>query len=631
MAQGADQGDLILPRHGVEVQRHIEAPVLAQRDGIGGFHSLAGFQDRGACRFLFRVDGALDLHGAEALLVWAGADLDALDVVGVALGLLLQSPDLLGEGVDDLILQGVTLAQMVRLQELQPGDFDIQIHLLFDIGISGAEGLDLGVGQGLLVDVLGGADRRFRGHDLADELLLGLHQLIEVAVEGVFRDVGEDLDFLVLVALSDDTALPLLKVGRPPRAIKVVQGDELCLDVGAGAHLLRGADEHPDLAGAGLAEEFLLLGLGGGGVDEGNLAFGDALLQELLLQIVVDVKTTVVVRRGEIAEDKLGRTLFLGPLPDLVDVLRAGGNLAVVVIRQPGVHEALVQGELASVVGDQQHVVLVGGDHLVPYLLGTLREAFHHLLLGLRGLEHHMAVVGFGNRELQHVGGLDIRGLLEHGHELGQIVETGKAGLGAVAGALRGKLDGRDGLTKGRGPGIKIEKPVPAQGPVLQILLHGIHLHHAVADGRTGGKDDASAARDLVQVAALHVQVAGLLGLGLRDAAHVPHLGEGREVFVVVGLVDEQTVHAQFLEGHDVILSALVVELAHLEFQGLLDLLELLDGEAVAPIALDLGNALHDLVDLLLKQEGLPLRRHGDLLKLAVTDDDGVVVAGGDP
>lgn len=47
-----------------------------------------------------------------------------------------------------------------------------------------------------------------------------------------------------------------------------------------------------------------------------------------------------------------------------------------------------------------------------------------------------MAVVGLGDRELQHIGGLDVRGLFEHGHEFGKIVEPGKAGLGAVAGAL---------------------------------------------------------------------------------------------------------------------------------------------------------------------------------------------------
>ena len=113
------------------MHRYIEAPVLAQMDGIEEFHSLAGFQDCKACRFLFCKDDALDLHGgAEALLVGSGADLDTLDVVGIALGLLLQSPVLLGEDVDELVLQEIALAEVVGLQELQPGGLDIQVHLL---------------------------------------------------------------------------------------------------------------------------------------------------------------------------------------------------------------------------------------------------------------------------------------------------------------------------------------------------------------------------------------------------------------------------------------------------------------------------------------------------------------------
>lgn len=45
MVQGADQRDLVLPGYGVEVQRHIEASILAQRNRIGELHSLAGFEE----------------------------------------------------------------------------------------------------------------------------------------------------------------------------------------------------------------------------------------------------------------------------------------------------------------------------------------------------------------------------------------------------------------------------------------------------------------------------------------------------------------------------------------------------------------------------------------------------------
>ena len=53
------------------------------------------------------------------------------------------------------------------------------------------------------------------------------------------------------------------------------------------------------------------------------------------------------------------------------------------------------------------------------------------------------------------------------------------------------------------------------------------------------GEYDTAPAGQLIQVAALHKQIAGLLRLGLADAAHVAHLAECREIFVAVGLVDK--------------------------------------------------------------------------------------------
>ena len=42
---------------------------------------------------------------------------------------------------------------MVCLQELQPGNINVQVHLLTNIGIARTEGLDLRVGQRLLVNI----------------------------------------------------------------------------------------------------------------------------------------------------------------------------------------------------------------------------------------------------------------------------------------------------------------------------------------------------------------------------------------------------------------------------------------------------------------------------------------------
>ena len=102
------------------------------------------------------------------------------------------------------------------------------------------------------------------------------------------------------------------------------------------------------------------------------------------------------------------------------------------------------------------------------------------------------------HRQLQHIRCLNIRNFLEHGHQLREVVELGKPGLGPVAGTLRGQFDGGDGLSKGGGPGIKMEQVILFQGVVLQIFLHGIKLHHRVADRCAGGKHHAPASGQLI-------------------------------------------------------------------------------------------------------------------------------------
>ena len=103
---------------------------------------------------------------------------------------------------------------MVGLQELQTRHFNVQVHLLPDIRIACTKRLDLCIRKGLLVNVLGGANRALARHDLPNELLLALHQLIQVAVEGVLRHIGIDSHLRILIALTDDTTFPLRRIGR---------------------------------------------------------------------------------------------------------------------------------------------------------------------------------------------------------------------------------------------------------------------------------------------------------------------------------------------------------------------------------------------------------------------------------
>ena len=94
-------------------------------------------------------------------------------------------------------------------------------------------------------------------------------------------------------------------------------------------------------------------------------------------------------------------------------------------------------------------------------------------------------------------------------------------------------------------------------------------------------------------------------------------------------LIDEQAVHTQLLECYHIVLAALGLQFLQPGFQGLLGAFQLLDRETLTAAVLHLGNALGDLVDLLLKEPFLTLSADGDFLKLAVSHDDGVIIAGG--
>ena len=65
--------------------------------------------------------------------------------------------------------------------------------------------------------------------------------------------------------------------------------------------------------------------------------------------------------------------------------------------------------------------------------------------------------------------------------------------------------------------------------------------------------------------------------------------------------------------------------------QALFRLLHLFDREILRFFSLGFGNPHHDLVDLLFQNGPLALSAHGDLLKLRMPDNNGIVVAGGDP
>ena len=143
--------------------------------------------------------------------------------------------------------------------------------------------------------------------------------------------------------------------------------------------------------------------------------------------------------------------------------------------------------------------------------LGPVRQAGHQLFLIGGRLQRDGFPDGHGNVQRKLVRHLDVCHFLEQAHQLRQVVEPGKTGLGTVAGSFRGQLDGRNRLAKAGGPCVKAVQPQFLQTDILQIPLEGEQLHHGVGHRGAGCKDHALAARDLIQIPAFQKQVGGFL------------------------------------------------------------------------------------------------------------------------
>ena len=288
------------------------------------------------------------------------------------------------------------------------------------------------------------------------KFLLGFYQLIQVGIEGALGDIAVNVYLRVFVALPDNAPLPLLKVGRTPRTFEVVQGDELLLAVGAGAHALGAAQQDTHLTAPHFAEQVFLLHLALGVVDEGDLVFGNTQFQQLRVNIIINAEGSVILWGGQVAKNHLGGTLVRGALPDLKHIFRALGGFAVGIAGEHGVDQPLIQRQLAAIVGDEQHIVHAAVHLAVADFLSALRQRRHDLFLILRWLQGDIVVMRLRHGELEHIRRLDVRHIFEYAHQLRQVIKLGEARLGPVAGSLRGQLDGGDGLAVVRRPAIEV-------------------------------------------------------------------------------------------------------------------------------------------------------------------------------
>ena len=377
-------------------------------------------------------------------------------------------------------------------------------------------------------------------------------------------------------------------------------------------------------------------------MDEPDGLAGQAAGDELVAEFVVDVP--VIAGRADVAEDQLEAS------PD-GGILAAGCRVGVVAVGSPQVgdpfgrcldlagfgHEhaeqAQVEGGLAAVHADLEHVVFFGQHLAFADRVGALAEGGHDVeldvgRLGDDGFRGALAVGGprrqGGDGELEVLAGLDVGGDVPAAEHLRDVGELGEAGLlpEAVA-ALGGHLDLGDGLAEGGGPAVEVADAGGFQQVGPQVVLHDPGLGDAVGDRGGGGEGDDPGAVAAAQVADLHVQVGG---------AHRPvdgrvgDVGRGAEVLVAVRLVDEQVVDAGGLEGDAGVLDR--IQLGLEPFLGAQQgALQALDGQPVALLG-GLDEVAHPL-ELGVEVGVLGLGAHRDALERRTGHDDRVPVAGG--
>ena len=257
-------------------------------------------------------------------------------------------------------------------------------------------------------------------------------------------------------------------------------------------------------------------------MDARDFALRHARADQLRADVVIDVERPVALRRAHVAKDELRQLLLPALLPDSQHVAHAGVHLAAGIVRQQGIHQALIQADLPAVRRDGEHVVHGRVNRTGVNGGGALGQRFHHFLLKLGRLRHDGFKPRLRDREVQLVAGLHVR---EQIHQLRQIEELGEPGSRPVARALRSQLNSRRRLSEGGRPLVKMRQSLLPKRFVLQIALHGVQLCHRVAHGRARGKDHALAACQLVHVPTLGEHVARLLRLARGQARNVAHFG----------------------------------------------------------------------------------------------------------
>ena len=117
----------------------------------------------------------------------------------------------------------------------------------------------------------------------------------------------------------------------------------------------------------------------------------------------------------------------------------------------------------------------------------------------------------------------------------------------------------------------------------------------------------------------------------MSNARHTAHFCVEEQIFERMCFIHKQTVYAQFLKRHHIVLFLLRRQLFQFSLQIFLGFFHLLDGKVIAVFLFRALNRGYNFVNLVPDDGALPFGRERNLLKLAVADDNSVIVSGGDP
>ena len=168
-----------------------------------------------------------------------------------------------------------------------------------------------------------------------------------------------------------------------------MDGNQPVLHIGSGSHFLRASHENPDLAASHFCEQFFLFCFRICRMDKGYFLLRHTCRNQFGADIVIDIERAVILRRGEITEQKLCQPRLFTLLPDPQYIGDTGVDLTSGIIRKKRIHQSLIQPQLPAVRGDFKHIVHGGIYDTAVDCRSPFRQLRHHRLLVLRGLNHH--------------------------------------------------------------------------------------------------------------------------------------------------------------------------------------------------------------------------------------------------